>query len=72
MTCHCDNTAVTYSALLVICRRPESYSPIEKINDNGVLRSCFMPGVWEYFGHRFDYGASGVCKRCMRRYGSVW
>ena len=21
---------------------------------------------------RFDYGASGVCTRCMKRYGSVW
>ena len=28
--------------------------------------------VWGYFGHRFDYGVSGVCTRCMRRYGSVW
>ena len=25
-----------------------------------------------YLGHRLDYGASGVCTRCMRRYGSVW
>ena len=27
--------------------------------------------VWGYFGCRFDYGASGVCTRCTRRYGSV-
>ena len=26
--------------------------------------------VWGYFDHRFDYGASGVCTRCTRRYGS--
>ena len=28
--------------------------------------------VWGYLDGRFDYGASGVCTRCMRRYGSVW
>ena len=28
--------------------------------------------VWGNFGHRFDYGDSGVCTRCMIRYGSVW
>ena len=27
--------------------------------------------VCGYFGHRFDYVASGVCTRCTRRYGSV-
>ena len=28
--------------------------------------------VWGYLGGRFDYGAFGVCTRCMRRYGFVW
>ena len=28
--------------------------------------------VWGYLDGRFDYGASGVCTRYMRRYGSVW
>ena len=28
--------------------------------------------VWGYFDHRFDYGVSEVCTRCMRRYDSVW
>ena len=27
--------------------------------------------VWGYLGVRFDCGASGVCTRCTRRYGSV-
>ena len=33
---------------------------------------CSLLLVWGYFDHRFDYEASGVCTRCMRRYGSVW
>ena len=28
--------------------------------------------AWSYLDGRFDYGASGVCTRYMRRYGSVW
>ena len=28
--------------------------------------------VWGYLDGRIDYGASGVCTRYMRRYGSVW
>ena len=28
--------------------------------------------VWGYLGHRFDCEVSGVCTKCMRRYGSVW
>ena len=28
--------------------------------------------VWRYLDGRFDYGASGVFTRYMRRYGSVW
>ena len=28
--------------------------------------------VWGYLDVRFVYGTSGVCTRCMRRYGSVW
>ena len=28
--------------------------------------------VWIYLDGRFDYGASGVCTRHMRRYGTVW
>ena len=27
---------------------------------------------WGCFDRRFDYEASEVCTRCMRRYGSVW
>ena len=43
-----------------------------------MVRSCTTSDdvnkdyVWEYFDHRFDYGASGVCTRYMRRYGSIW
>ena len=41
-----------------------------------VAREVLQHGVANrgsrYFDHRFDYGASGVCTRCMRRYGSIW
>ena len=38
----------------------------------GGMGSDSTTTVWGYLGHRFDCGASGVCTRCMRRYGSVW